>query len=86
MALLSFFFFVCTFVFTIFFLFCIVFLCPSVSVCACVCRSVVVCACLHLSGVKIACKFSGVKHASAMKVNAWTCTCATDSDLESGVE
>ena len=30
-------------------------------------------------------KFSGVKPASAMKVNAWTCAPATDRDLESGL-
>ena len=31
------------------------------------------------------CKFLGVKPLSAMKVSAWICTCATDSDLESGL-
>ncbi len=31
------------------------------------------------------CKFSGVKPASAMKVNAWICAPATDRDLESGL-
>ena len=31
------------------------------------------------------CKFPGVKPSSAMKVNAWICTCATDSDLERGL-
>ena len=31
------------------------------------------------------CKFSGVKLASAMKVNAWICAPATDRDLESGL-
>ena len=31
------------------------------------------------------CKFSGVKPASAMKVNAWICALATDRDLESGL-
>ena len=31
------------------------------------------------------CKFRGVKPSSAMKVNAWICTHATDSDLESGM-
>ena len=30
------------------------------------------------------CKFSGVKPASAMEVNARTCAPATDRDLESG--
>ena len=29
-------------------------------------------------------KFLGVKPSNAMRVNAWICTCATDSDLESG--
>ena len=28
------------------------------------------------------CKFSGVKNATAMKVNAWKCAPATDRDLE----
>ena len=32
------------------------------------------------------CKFSGVKLASATKVNAWICALATDRDLESGFE
>ena len=31
------------------------------------------------------CKFSGDKHAIAMKVNAWICAPATDRDLESGL-
>ena len=31
------------------------------------------------------CKFSGVKLASAMKVNAWICAPATDRDFESGL-
>ena len=31
------------------------------------------------------CTFSGVKPASGMKVNAWTCAPATDRDLESGL-
>ena len=31
------------------------------------------------------CKFSGVKPASSMKVNAWICAPATDRDLESGL-
>ena len=31
------------------------------------------------------CKFSGIKPASAMKVNAWICAPATDRDLESGL-
>ena len=31
------------------------------------------------------CNFSGVKPASAMKVNAWICAAATDRDLESGL-
>ena len=30
-------------------------------------------------------KFSGVKPASAMKVNAWICAPATNRDLESGL-
>ena len=29
-------------------------------------------------------KFPGVKPSSAINVNAWICTCATDSNLESG--
>ena len=28
---------------------------------------------------------SGVKPSSAMNVNAWICSCATDNDLESGL-
>ena len=31
------------------------------------------------------CGFSGVKLASAMKVNTWICAPATDRDLESGL-
>ena len=31
------------------------------------------------------CKFSCVKPASAMEVNAWICALATDRDLESGL-
>ena len=32
------------------------------------------------------CKFASVEPSSAMKVNAWTCKCATDSGFESGFE
>ena len=61
--------------------------CVSVSVC--VCRSACVCDCLCLSASVWSQEFvtfSGIKPSSAMKVNLWMCTCATDSDLERGCE
>ena len=44
----------------------IVFLCHCARVCLCLS----VCGCLRLSGVKNACKFLGVEHSSALRVNA----------------
>ena len=50
--------------------------------CVSVCVRLCPCVCQRLSGVKNACKFSGVKLSSAMKVNTWICTCL--SSINSG--